>query len=218
MNAADGGAVEHELLETIHTYANITVGYGPLVDDEPVSAEERAHDIEQDFLFRGLFTYASTIVIDELYGDIVTLCTDQDATLSVTMQLDNLPPAMAGQYDHLFAQAFLVAVASVSQKFVEGWSPAACIAEELAVRLILDQALVISEIAGLTVDPIHDHLDRLLEDADHEWLYTGQARYLGARIYDVHTWFEPFKEGRHVSPYARLDLDRSLSEAGDDRD
>ena len=53
------------------------------------------------------------------------------------------------------------------------WTPPSCVAQELGVRLLLNQATAVADLAGLTLPPDWpDTLaELLLEDIDHEYLY-----------------------------------------------
>ena len=189
-------------------YADITIGHGPFIDEEEMTPEEIATEVAEDRWFRGLFSYAGVIVISELFSDLMEL--RQGTGINQTLQLARLPEAFRSQYTPMVTQAFLCSVVTVTQKFTEGWRPAATLAEELAVKLILDEAEALREQAGIDIDPwvITDGYDRLLEDVDYEWLYEGKAGYLGEGADQVSSWFTPYNVERHAAPYTRMDLAR----------
>jgi len=198
----------NRLQHNILMYADITIGHGPFFDGDDMTPEEVTAELTEDRWFRGLFSYAGVIVIGELFNDVMALRASRETNIDGTMQLCGLPEAFADQYTPMFAQAFLCTVVNVTQKFTEGWSPAANLAEELAVKLILDEAKALREQADLELDPyvISAGYVRLLEDVDFRWLYEGKSGYLGEKAGQVCSWFTPYNVDRHAAPYARMDL------------
>ncbi|MER7153831.1 hypothetical protein [Streptomyces lydicus] len=90
-----------------------------------------------------------------------------------------------------------------------------CVAEELALKFLLDSATVSLDTFGLLDDDVKAALDafaeNVYEDADFEWLYddsmdgideslAGEA--LGIAPMSIGSWFTPFNEGRFVHPYS----------------
>ncbi|MEU4492943.1 hypothetical protein AB0F96_05665 [Streptomyces sp. NPDC023998] len=97
----------------------------------------------------------------------------------------------------------------------ESFQQLSCLAEELALRLLLRQATVTLDLHGLLDEGVSSALDafadEVYEDMDHEWLYDGAmdgidedpaAESLGIAPMSIKTWFTPFNEGRYVHPYA----------------
>ena len=120
--------------------------------------------------------------------------------------ISSLPPRFASSYDAAFTQKFIVVSSDVTASLGRGWSTPGCLAAELAVRCLLDQAEITEDIYEL--DLPEDWRARveevLLEDADSQALYSEGA--------DVHTddgelgfehWFRPLSPGDVVPPYAR---------------
>jgi hypothetical protein len=196
----------NELKRNTLMYADITVGHGLFLDESEMTAEEIQDALKEDRWFRGLFSYAG-VVVSELFDDVTAL-RRKGGSIEETLQMHRLPEAFRDQYTPVVAQAFLCSVVAVTQKFAGGWSPVATLAEELAVKLILDEAEALREQAGIHVAPhiVSDGYDRLLEDVDFEWLYHGKAGYLGEGAHKVSSWFSPYREERHAAPYARIDL------------
>jgi hypothetical protein len=129
----------------------------------------------------------------------------------VFLALEGLPPRFADRYDETFARALVVAVADVTRRLVAGWEPLGCVAEELGLRLLLDQAEVQLEDAEVPVgDGWRAWLEEyLFEDPDHEMLYEppldGEDGPPGEGLAGVpmrfEDWFTPFGSGRPLPPY-----------------
>jgi hypothetical protein len=132
-----------------------------------------------------------------------------------TLILSGLPMQYAEKYNGLFAQRFLVVAADMTMKLAAGWTPPSCVAQELAVRCLLDQVEVTADAYKLDLDPGWRSLltDRMLEDTDSDMLYD---RSLDGFQHDerlnhqlrlapmaLEHWFAPFNDDSHVPPYAR---------------
>jgi hypothetical protein len=90
-----------------------------------------------------------------------------------TWVLSQLPARFTASYTPLFAQRFLVAVVDVTGRLTRGWEPLACVAQELGLRVLLNQVEVVAETADVALDDgWRGYLeDMLFEDIDHELLY-----------------------------------------------
>lgn len=90
-----------------------------------------------------------------------------------------------------------------------------CVAEKLALRLLLNQTNATLEIFGLLDDGVSAALDafadNVYEDMDHEWLFDASMDgvdestvgvALGVAPMAFKAWFSPFNEGRYVHPCA----------------
>lgn len=112
---------------------------------------------------------------------------------------------------------FIVVAADLTGTLVRGWDSPGCVAAELALRCLLDQAEVMAETYDLDLaDAWRERLEEiLLEDADSDMLYSrrlhgfenddAMASDLGLAPMRFDQWFEPFNEGYSVPPYARTD-------------
>lgn len=104
----------------------------------------------------GCLIYAADIVIDELIDDIVNLRDEESDTstsaIEDTWVLCQLPARFAVDYSPLFAQKLLVAVVDVTGRLTKGWEPLACVAQELGLRVLLNQVEVVAESADVTLD------------------------------------------------------------------
>jgi hypothetical protein len=101
---------------------------------------------------------------------------ESDTSASVigdTWVLCQLPTRFAVGYTPLFAQRFPVAVVDVTGRLTKGWEPLACVAQELGLRVLLNQIEVVAETADVALDDgWRGHLeDMFFEDLDHEMMY-----------------------------------------------
>ena len=174
-----------------------------------VSPEDRQKAVRQTRLLAGLLWNSSSILIDQLFRDLGTLSTLEVITptdIAGTSVLSSLPPQFAASYDAKFTQMFIVVAADVTASLVRGWTAPGCLAAELAVRCLLDQAEITEDIYELDLpeDWRADVEEVLLEDADSEALYSDRLDDLedDARELDFVHWFKPFAPGDTVPPYA----------------
>ncbi|WP_326797286.1 hypothetical protein OG946_19195 [Streptomyces sp. NBC_01808] len=182
--------------------------------------EERIVSREDAELAAGALVYASEVLVDELFQDVVTLHEEGATSVAdsdgVFMVLEELPPAYARSYTALFAKRLTVAAVSMVEKFTRpGYAELSCVAEELLLRLLINEALVVVDVGGLMSDEIKAawecFTDQMYEDMDHEWLYQpvmdgideepGLA-HLGIAQEGVKDWFTPFADGGYVHPFA----------------
>jgi hypothetical protein len=174
-----------------------------------VAPEERQKSVVQTRLLAGLLWNSSSILLDQLFRDLDTLSgleTVTPADIAGASVLSSLPPRFAANYDLKFTQKFIVVAADVTAALVRGWTAPGCLAAELAVRCLLDQAEITEEIYELDLpeDWRADVEEVLLEDADSESLYADSPEGLDdAGHLDFEHWFTPFAPGDTVPPYAR---------------
>ncbi|MET3922667.1 hypothetical protein [Arthrobacter sp. UYEF20] len=174
-----------------------------------VAPEEREKSVRQTRLLAGLLWNSSSILIDQLFRDLGTLGQLEAATptdIAGTSVLSSLPLQFAASYDAMFTQKFIVVAADVTASLVRGWTAPGCLAAELAVRCLLDQAEITEDIYELDLpeDWRADVEEVLLEDADSEALYSDRLDDLedDASELDFEQWFKPFAPGDTVPPYA----------------
>jgi hypothetical protein len=176
----------------------------------------------------GALFQACVIVLDSLFMDLQTLSSGSNGTtvadveVEIFFALPELPERYADRYDALFTQEFVVAVADVTRRFTAGWEPAACVAQELGLRMILNAAQFQLEQAEIELPEGWRSAmeDLLFEDLDHEMLFddsmdetalSGQVA-VGDPDAEVLTeqrstpltfpaWFIPFGPGLHLPPY-----------------
>jgi hypothetical protein len=178
-----------------------------------VPPEDRHKAVSQTRLLAGLLWNSSSILIDQLFRDLGTVSDADSVTPSViagTSVLSSLPPQFAGSYDAKFTQKFIVVASDVTASLARGWTAPGCLAAELAVRCLLDQAEITEDIYELDLpdDWRAQVEDVLLEDADSTALYPDDdagspARAAaGAGNLGFEQWFTPFAPGYTVPPYA----------------
>lgn len=164
----------------------------------------------------GCLMHAAEIVIDELIDDITSLRDHDDAQtpdIAETWILGQLPRRFAANYTALFAQKFLVATVDLTGRLTRGWESLACVAQELGLRILLNQVEVVAETADVALDDHwRSHLEDLFfEDLDHEFLYDPAydgieddpaSQPPGMAPMRFGDWFVPFSEDRTMPPYA----------------
>jgi hypothetical protein len=174
-----------------------------------VAPGERQRSLRQARLLAGLLWNSSSILIDQLFRDLETLRKLDAVTpadIAGTSVLSSLPPRFAASYDAKFTQRFIVVASDVTASLVRGWTAPGCLAAELAVRCLLDQAAITGDIYELDLpDEWRAQVEEvLLEDADSESLYSNRLEDLDddAEKLGVENWFTPFTPGDTVPPYA----------------
>ncbi|MFF5090716.1 hypothetical protein [Streptomyces niveus] len=192
------------------------VMFGVLDDEEDEDGDiEFAVMREEAKLAAGALVYATDILVDELFQDVQTL-TEEDATAAecdgTLWHFEDLPERYALQYDARFARRFLVTVIAMTTRFTDGsFQQLSCVAEELALKLLLNETNVTLETFGLLDDGVSAALDsfadNVYEDMDHEWLYddsmdgideSAVGAALGVAPMAFKAWFTPFNDRRYV--------------------
>lgn len=197
----------------------LSLGLLTSLDTQADDAAERSFALLEAGYVAGALFQASVIVLDDLFEDLDTLrqerfgVTVADASDDTFLVLDELPARYAHRYDTLFAQQLIVAMVDVTRRFTAGWEPLSCVAEELALRLILNGAALQLELAEVELTPGWRSVieDALFEDPDHEMLFDASLdgieddpvslAGLGAASMAFIDWFKPFKSERHLPPY-----------------
>jgi hypothetical protein len=174
-----------------------------------VDPDERRQSLRQARLLAGLLWNSSSILIDQLFRDLETLRKLDAVTpadIAGTSVLSSLPPRFAVSYDAKFTQRFIVVASDVTASLVRGWTAPGCLAAELAVRCLLDQAAITEDIYELDLpgEWRAQVEEVLLEDADSESLYSNRLEDLDedAEKLGFENWFTPFTPGDTVPPYA----------------
>ncbi|GCD44713.1 hypothetical protein GKJPGBOP_04423 [Streptomyces paromomycinus] len=184
--------------------------------EEDVDAGLLAEDAK---LAAGALVYGTHLLVDELFQDVQTLTQTRSNVAECEKPLwllEELPGRYALEYDAHFARRFLVTAIAMTSRFTSGtFQQLSCLAEELALRLLLREASVCLETFGLMDESVAAALEafteNVYEDMDHEWLYddsvdeidegaAGEA--LGVTPMAIGSWFTPFNKGRYVHPYA----------------
>ncbi|MER5706866.1 hypothetical protein [Streptomyces sp. NPDC002122] len=164
-------------------------------------------------LAAGSLVYGAEVLIDELYDDVQALA-EEDTTVAECQghlwHLDQLPSRHAAQYNELFARRFLVTAIALTTRFTDGsFRRLGCLAEELVLKLLIEQAHVTLDLHGLLDDEVAAALGRfageVYEDMDFAWLQDDGAEGAGGEgvaALGFGTWFTPFDGARYVHPYA----------------
>lgn len=185
-------------------------------DLESLSPPERAEALRRAAALAGCLMHASEIVVEELFEDVVDLHTQeviQADDIDETWILSQLPSRFAAGYCARFARMFLVALVDVTSRFARGWEPLTCVAQELCLRVLLNEVEVMADLAVVTLDDNwRGHLeDILFEDLDHELLYDPaydgieedpDSQPPGMAPMAFSDWFAPFSAERSMPPYA----------------
>lgn len=183
-----------------------------------VPAEVRDVSLRRARLLAGLLWHSSVVMIDQLYADLDTVSEMDEVTaadIDGTWVLSSLPTRFAAGYGVVFVRSFLVVAADLTGTLVRGWEPPGCVAAELALRCLLDQAELTADTYELDLaDGWRERLEELLlEDTDSDMLYSRRmdgfendgemSTELGIAPMRLEQWFEPFDTGYSVPPYAR---------------
>jgi hypothetical protein len=174
-----------------------------------VSLEDRKTAVSQTHLLAGLLWNSSGILVDQLFRDLGTLNTLEAITpsdIAGSSVLSSLPPQFAASYDAKFTQRFIVVASDVTASLARGWTSPGCLAAELAVRCLLDQAEITEDIYELDLpqDWRAQVEEVLLEEADSPALYSESPRIpeIDAGKLSIEGWFTPFTSGSTVPPFA----------------
>lgn len=223
----DADAKAEEARQQMLALASELRSFPPVMFGVPDEEDEGAEEGEGGFsvspedarLAAGALVWATDVLVDQLFEDVQTL-TEEDTTAAECdgplWHLEDLPARYALQYDSLFARRFLVTVVAMTTHFTDGsFQRLGCVAEELALRLLLNEAHVTLETFGLLDDGVSAALDafadNVYEDMDHEWLYDDSmdgmdespiGEVLRVAPMGFKAWFSPFNRGRYVHPYA----------------
>ncbi|WP_449373158.1 hypothetical protein [Arthrobacter psychrolactophilus] len=163
-----------------------------------LNPDTRAQALLEATNLRGALHWAYEYVIDQLFDDVQTLRTSADS-LEETLQLCALPPADRSHFDALFAQRFLVVALDLGNSLVSGFSSPSCLAQELALKLLLDSVESLEVMLPdleLPQDWRALASENLFTSLDHELLYLSND---GAA--DISDWFTPYLN-KTLNPYA----------------
>jgi hypothetical protein len=238
-------AAREQLLHSAELLTSVELAHLTALDVEAPDQEAREEALTQARYVAGALFQASIAVVDQLFIDLDTLTRDgstetvADAPDDVFFVLGGLPARYADQYDALFTQRLIIAMADVTRRLTIGWEPLACVAEELALRVVLDTTEVQLDLADVALDEgwraaIEEHL---FEDPDHEILFDAQipddVEDDDLRVgpdsapMGFSHWFTPFNADRRLPPYLvegfevldeELEDEEDLDEEDDDQD
>lgn len=168
----------------------------------------------------GAIGIACGTLIDDLFDDIVTLTAVEGTSVlpKGLHALHELPPAYVDHYDPAFLRRFLTVTVDLSRQFLGEWPGLTCVAQELAMRLVLNRVAAMADQWDLDLEPDWQGIatEKLFWDIDHEFLYTGDylskeksglAEEKAKSNMWVGYWFEPFNDEGIVNLYASIVLD-----------
>ena len=155
---------------------------------------------------------AAVALLDRFFADVGHL--EAGGDFSDTDMAAYLPVRFLPKYNHLFAKEFLVAFSAVASKLVQpGNWPLACVAEELALHALIEEAESQLETRGEEAY-LGDFRELATKDKDYMWLLdmawdgiedSEIGRQEGVMNLAFDAWFEPFFEGIPVHPYVEPD-------------
>ena len=192
---------------------------------------EDASEAEQQTarLCMGALMWTCETLTDDLFADIVDLAEVPGANAAIlddSMRvLSQLPAQNAHLYTRLFAQKFMLAVTAVVDKLCrDEWDLCANVAEELALRLLIENSAVVLDLVSRGDEDTQAAFacfeDIAFEDADHEYLFDPAmdgvtpesfSPGFGMAPMDFGSWFVPFNDTRPVNPYCLPDEQREGS-------
>ncbi|WP_045875680.1 hypothetical protein [Pseudofrankia sp. DC12] len=178
---------------------------GPRTSREPEPGTEGDHSV----VAAGALVTACTTFVDDLCADIAALLSTSTRVASdllVDGPLLRLPPAYGHHYTVEFAKKLLVATVSVTGRLAEpDWIPIACLAEQLALYLVVEEAASLLDRYGLDDDPRARYQffeEQAFENDAHLRLFDEAPGLGGSRAADpISAWFTPFYDGFYVHPY-----------------
>lgn len=181
-----------------------------LAEMAAVPPEARQKAVSRTLLLAGLLWNSSGVLLDQLFRDLGTLSgldTVTPSDIAGSSVLSSLPPRFESCYDAQFTQKFIVVASDVAASLGRGWSAPGCIAAELAVRCLLDQAEITEDIYELDLpeDWRAEVEEVLLEDADSQGLYSEGPDGPDDDVVGLgfERWFTPLSPVDVVPAYAR---------------
>jgi hypothetical protein len=152
---------------------------------------------------------AGDVLIDCYCDDLAHLASG--GAFAGTFMAGDLPAVFQRRYDYLFAKKFLSCLMTVVWKLqAPEQYELACVAEELALYALIEQARAELDERGVDAD-FGDFCDDAFQDLDFLWLFdpkydgiadSPEGVYLGVGYLRVEEWFEPFLNVPYAHPYA----------------
>jgi hypothetical protein len=194
----------------LQTFTDVDLTVGP----------DRGDGLREAELAAGAVMWAATTVVDNLFDDLKSMQvagaeTVADANDAAFFILDDLPERYRNRYNELFVRKFLVATVAVTGRLsAPEWIPLASLAEELALRILVQHAVAVVEMAlDAPADSgwVSTFYDAAFEDIDHEFLYEPDMDGIedqpelgppGMAPMRFESWFVPFNPDRSAPPYA----------------
>lgn len=173
----------------------------------PIGWNSYPHSILAASQWEALYD-ANVMLVDQIIDDLANLAEGNpfsDLTIA-----GSLPRPFLTRYDEGFLRRFLMCMASVGLKLrLPGFHALGCTAEEIALRIMIDDAAAFLQDRGMDGD-FGDWEELVFEDSDHRWLwdpgsdgigYSDDTEFLGVANLRFEEWFVPFNPPRVVHPY-----------------
>jgi hypothetical protein len=151
---------------------------------------------------------AVVLLLDDAFESLA-----RNGDLSESMIAWYLPERLERHYTDVLYRGMLVAIANVGGQLAGTDAPALrCLADEMALHVIIEHAGVWLEDHGELDEGWGDYEDRVFEDVDFELLYdpawdgiedpdSDVARQEGMANLHPKDWFKPFRPDEPVHPY-----------------
>ena len=197
------GWEDDETAEDIAAYAARMSGLAP---------SRLSEDPEEGRLIAGAICRAYLGIVEALFDDVCALRHNPAALANLETQvICRLPLGFRSGYDAGFAQRFLTAAVDLGTSMATEFTHPASTAQELVLRLVLDEASNLDDALGLGLSEgwRYDVEDRLFMDMDHEVLYASLPDDVTDEVQDklgmvtlaFEDWFESFAH-HEGNPYS----------------
>lgn len=182
--------------------------------DGPVDEVGRRRELAQFGLLKGVLFVAAETMVDLLFEELrhceAAVAAARPWVWEGEAVCGGLPPRFADTYTPALISKLILAAGAVTARLTGTWSPPVSVLEELALRLLLEQAQVVIDGADVQLsDGWRVDLEELLfEDLDVQLLYddptdVGVEILLEAvaEFYIPEGWTKPFSERSNQAPY-----------------
>lgn len=189
-------------------------------DPDERDPDVRAAQLHSAALIGGVLWEASVTLIDQLFDDVamlrVSTSDDWAELIDETAILHRLPRRFWHLLSPGFAARFVAAAIDLTGRVSKGWTPLTCVAQELALKCLLDEMEVHTDTfeVPLPTDWRDDVEQFLFEDLDHEFLYAAAYDGFehdptfgppGMAPMGFNDWFTPFGRDRRSAPFVEED-------------
>ncbi|MFF7965772.1 hypothetical protein ACFZC3_10480 [Streptomyces sp. NPDC007903] len=158
----------------------------------------------------GAVVYAIDLLVDELFTDLAALEDDGPTVArsnATFMILDDLPPHLADAYTVLFTRRLTVTAITLTGRLTRPpFDHPTCLAEELLLKSLLNQAEVTADLYSLLSDEVTQALETFATT-----LHPSSPPH-PATPEDPDTWFTPYTPLSPVHPYAANENEETVVE------
>ena len=185
------------------------------MDSTETNPDARATQLRDAALISGALWHASISMLDKLFDDVGLVDAQPRGPwaeiVNDTYELRRLPSRFRRHVTPGFANMFTVAAADLTTRISSGWTTLACVAQELALKRLLDEMEVIADTYEVPL-PKHwrEDLEQVLfDDIDHEFLYAPEYDGFeddpigppGMAPMAFKNWFKPFNQDWRLPPF-----------------